>query len=494
MKTLLKAAFGMALAATAATVGAQTPWLHVYYPQGQNYKQFAMPSVLDITFDEELGIMTVNLDGESPYSIVQSQIDCFTIGPNVPTLHINTTVPVDEITVKEVYLDGTLEFDGQGIFDDFTSPVQIRGRGNSTWGYSKKPYRLKFPAKTKLGNLKKAKNYALLANYIDEAMMRNFVAFKVEELLGMPYVNHALPVDVYLNGNYKGSYMATEKVGINNGSVDLTKEDEAKSIMFEFDTNQPTEDEFPFDSEYFNYDYGAYLPVRIKDPDAPVDPVEQSAWLEKWQNDLAGFMRAIESGSETEIFNACDLESLVRFIITFNVCCNQELDHPKSVFVYKTEGGKYTFGPCWDFDWAFGYQPTYVKGVNSNIWGWGWDETLYPSYENPLIGIGHTEGDSGSDGYGGLFFLSLCNNPTFLNRYKEVWDDFYQNRLTEFWQAFDEYAAMLKPSANLQGQYRSRYQNYDANVEALRAWVHNRIEYINTDPYYGLWEESTVSK
>ncbi len=471
--------------ALALGVSDQDPWLHVYYPKGTDFAQFPMTEVLDITFDQELGTMSVNTATGS-HSFVASRLDHFEIGINPPSLRITTDPAVSEIYSKEIYLDGTLKFEGMGVYTDFELPIQVRGRGNSTWNYPKKPYRIKFNEKTKLGSLKKAKNYVLLANYIDPSMMRNFVAFKTEELLGMDFPNHAMPVNVWFNGDYKGSYMASEKVGFNNGSVDIPAEQEARSIMFEFDTNDAADDEFPFESECFDYDTGAYLPVRIKDPDAPTDVAAQSAWVEKWQNDLAEFMSVVEQGNVTDIFNACDIESLVRYIITFNICCNQELNHPKSVFMYKTEGGKYMFGPGWDFDWAFGYQPTYIKGISGSSWGWGWEE--YPSYENPLMGYGHRDGGNSADGYGGLFFHALCNNQVFLTRYREVWTDFYNNRLDEFWSAFDAYAELLKPSANLQGTVSARYQCFDDSVEELREWVRNRIEFINTDPNYGLWE------
>lgn len=484
MNILRTSAAAMLLAAS-LTAAAQDPWLHLYYPNGRDYQTFDMTRVLDITFDEAAGTMTVNpADGE-PTEVFASALEQFRIGANVPALRITTNEYTTEVYSKEIYLDATINFEGRGIAEDFTSPVKIRGRGNSTWGYSKKPYRLKFEVKTRMLLPKKAKNFVLLANYIDPSMMRNFVAFKFGETIGMPWINHTVPVDVYFNDIYKGSYQLTEKVGFNNGSANIPAADEPNSIMFELDSyTNVTDDDHPFDSEFFDSTNGYYLPVRVKDPDAPVDETEMLAWREKWQNDFNQFMAIIDRGNVDEIFQACDMESLVRYVMVANIACNQELDHPKSVYLYKTEGGKYNFGPCWDFDWAFGYQPTYSKGSASNPWGnWGWGGTSYPSYENPLLGIGK------SDGPGGAFFHALCKHEQFLTRFREVWDDFYQNHRDEFWQAFDAYAEQLRPSANLQGLSRSSYQNFDSNVTELRSWVENRMEFINTDANMGLWED-----
>ena len=102
----------------------------------------------------------------------------------------------------------------------------------------------------------KAKNYVLLANHIDPTLMLNSVAFKVGQLLNIPFTNHAIPVDVVLNGKYKGL-------------------DENNSVMWELDSYF---DEDPkFKSEAFN------LPVMVKDPDLTTEQFEY------WKKDFNAF-------------------------------------------------------------------------------------------------------------------------------------------------------------------------------------------------------------
>lgn len=59
--------------------------------------------------------------------------------------------------------------------------------------------------------MKKAKSFALIANYIDCSLMRNTVALWLANYLEMPFANHCIPVKVYFNGICKGQYMLTEK-------------------------------------------------------------------------------------------------------------------------------------------------------------------------------------------------------------------------------------------------------------------------------------------
>jgi len=478
------------LLAASLTASAQDPWLHIYYPNGSNYQAYDMSEILEITFNEETGSMNIYQENGTTTTLYGSQMDYFHFGPNVASLRID--IPSDptlgDVYSKTEYLEATLTFEGRGHQEDFQMDVLVRGRGNSTWGYSKKPYRLKFTEKQRLLLPKKAKNFVLLANYIDEAMMRNFATFKFGEIVGMPWINHVVPVDVYFNNDYKGSYMLTEKVGFNNGSVNIKAADEPNSIMLEFDTNgfsvnswsgevSGPSDEIYFTSAPYNSSKNYYFPVTVKDPDAPEDLTEREAWLNEWKADLDELMAAVDAKNTQKMYELCDIESLVRYIMVFNLSCNQEIDHPKSVFLYKTKGGKWHFGPCWDFDWAFGYSPTYNTGNGS--------------WANPLLGIGRS--NDSLDGHAGYFFYTLCNTTEFRSRFNELWNEFITSGQQQFWADFDAYAASLRPSANHNGLTSSQYRNFDNHVASLRTWIQNRINFITNDSNRGLWQTGAFS-
>ncbi len=440
------------------------PWLHIYGNNEKSFQQFPMNEILELRFNENNGAMTVNHDGKGDIYLKMTDVSKWAIGPNVPRFDINTYDYVSEITSKTTYLYGTLTVDGRGVFDDIVvDSMRIRGRGNSTWGMPKKPYRLKFNTKTKLCGFKKAKNYVLLANYMDKSLMRNFVADLFAQLIGCEYVNHVVPVNVYLNGNFKGSYMLTEKVGINNGSVDLSSIDEPNSIMFELDSNESKADEYPFTSSIFG------LPVKFKDPDAPEDATELKTWLQSWKDDFYNLETVVKNGGSA-VWDEIDLDSFVKYVMVFNFCTNQELKHPKSCFLWKIRDQKYNFGPTWDFDWAFGYDDQWL-GVN---------------YQIPLFPSGSNTGTN--------FFLPLVKSDEFIKRYGEIWSDFYNNHLDEFFAAFDAYADILESSAALDAtilQPSSTYHSYIPTPAALRTWLQGHIEWINEKSNnYGLWSDS----
>ena len=143
----------------------------------------------------------------------------------VPTIYL-TTDDGNRITSKYTYKSGKVRIDGAGVFPDLAeTPMQIKGRGNSSWTSSgKAPYHMKFETALKVLGLKKGKHWNLIANAQNLSMTCNAVAMKMAQLVETAGFNHEIPVELYLNGEYRGSYNLTEKVGLSNNSIDLADE------------------------------------------------------------------------------------------------------------------------------------------------------------------------------------------------------------------------------------------------------------------------------
>ena len=363
----------------------------------------------------------------------------------IPELTITTTDPsIAEIPSKDYYLEGTLAVNGRGGYEDYTGKTEVKGRGNSTWGYPKKPYRLKLNKKAQICGLGKAKNYVLLANHLDPTLMLNSVAFKIGRLLELPFTNHAIPVDVVLNGIYKGSYLLTEQIEVKENRVDL---DENNSVMWELDSYW--DDEPKFKSTAFN------LPVMVKDPDLTTEQFEY------WKKDFNAFTTqfAKEPLEGNSYVDMIDIESVAKFLITFNLVHNMEINHPKSVFLHKEGNGKYVMGPIWDFDWAYDYEGT------SNHFG---------RYNTPLF-------SSSMNGVGTAFFQRFLQDSRVKAIYKRTWQDFKNNKLDALLQYVDDYAVMLKPSVERNSELWENTRSFDTKVKELKTWLRNRADYIDSE-------------
>ena len=415
----------------------------------------------DITGSTITNLNVVTKDGGKVVLPVDSIVS-MVLGGNIPTLYIDTETYVDEIESKEEYLTANLKYEPYGDGTEvLEQTVNIRGRGNSSWLFPKKPYRLKFDKKQKIGGLNKAKSFVLLSNYIDNTLMRNAVAMKVAELAELPYTNIIIPVNLVFNGQQRGNYMLTNKLGINSGSIDI---DETQGILWEFDTN--FDEEFKFRSELFD------LPCMVKDPDFHEITDDSEEAIEEiwsfWKKDLEDAFQLVSEGKWREAF---DEEELIKYLIVQNLVLNTEIEFPKSLYIYKENPNeKYKFGPCWDYDWAFDYHQNIQRGV------------LYR--------------DCGSD----AFFSNFFNDKQFIENYREAFNKFCDEHLDDIMDFIDSYAATIRDSAladaliwpaeHYSPEYEHKERNtnhFDDNVKAMKEWLVKRIEIINNHPLCRLY-------
>lgn len=109
----------------------------------------------------------------------------------------------------------------------YVGPLEyIKGRGNVTWENSeKKGYHIKFPKKEDLFHMGAAKDWVLLANDFDASMLRNTTTYEFAANSGVAFTPESTFLDIYMNGQYWGTYQLCEKIEVDSERVaipDLT--------------------------------------------------------------------------------------------------------------------------------------------------------------------------------------------------------------------------------------------------------------------------------
>lgn len=150
----------------------------------------------------------------------------------LPVVYIDTADGA-KITDKVNYKDATMRIQGNEKFnsdsenpdkvDLYDGEIEIRGRGNSTWRpfeYNKLPYKIKLGTKTNLMGFGSSKHWALLANYMDESLIRNTTSYDLSGKMGMRYLQ-STHVDVILNGSYAGNYQLVGNVRVDKNRVNV---------------------------------------------------------------------------------------------------------------------------------------------------------------------------------------------------------------------------------------------------------------------------------
>lgn len=379
----------------------------------------------------------------------------------VPCININVEDGTI-VTSKEDYLKAEISFVGNGVWDDydFQGPVKIKGRGNTSWStptnnYNpKNPYRLKFDSSVTPFGMKKGKNWNLIAQAQKGSLMTNPVAHKIARMVGMQTANDVIPVELYMNGEYRGSYYFTQKVGMAGNSVDF--DDESMAVVIELDSYF---EEGQFDSDSYK------LPVNIKDPEFGEDDTCLDLYGVK--DEFNRFETAVYENRNFERF--IDMDMLVRYMLINDLVLNTELGHPKSAYLSRENMGhmasRYVFGPAWDFDWAYGYEGT------SSYCTDGATRDLF---------------DYHSGKSGNRFFCDLLRSGDWVSyHYYRLWEEFIDKHLDELIDFIDDYYAYAHSSfVNNSYKWDDGY-NYDSNVANMKSWLVQRAHHIKNSliPY-----------
>lgn len=267
----------------------------------------------------------------------------------LPVVSITTENGVG-ITSKETYVNCIItvldtEDDTYHICEQ---TARIKGRGNSTWDrFDKKPYKIKFDTKQNLFDNGKAKDWVLLADYIDNALIRNMLAYEVaEELDTLCATPDCQSVEVYLNGEYRGVYLLCEQIEINNHRVEICEDETLVDTGYLVEMDGWTDtvqvkvpDQLKSDRKY-----------TIKAPDSDVITAEQKAFIQQYLKDC---IAAIRGDDYERVKELLEVESFAEGYIIYELFKNPDTNY-SSLYFYKDAGGKLVCGPVWDFDMSIG--------------------------------------------------------------------------------------------------------------------------------------------
>lgn len=271
----------------------------------------------------------------------------------LPTIYVETENNIP-ITSKEDYVRATLRYvDGSGV--KLYEALGIRGRGNSTWGMDKKPYRIKFDKKQEfLGPEKaKAKSWTLLANYADKSLIRNAVAACIGDFAGLPFNASAQFVDLVLNGEYLGNYQVSDQMEVREKRVEITEQEDPMTDTSDISGGYFLEvDGFAYqEPAYFRTDRG--VAVTIKSPD---DEIIDRRQIDYIRNHTNKFENALFSDDFTDPEKGyrqyVDSVTLAAWYVASEFTANPDCFW--STYMYKEKGDdRFYWGPLWDYDIAF---------------------------------------------------------------------------------------------------------------------------------------------
>lgn len=409
---------------------------------------------------------------------------------SLPVIFIDTDNG-KKINSKENYVKADFyiyeDYDSYLKKEGFSKKGKIRGRGNTTWTFRKKPYLAKLNKEASVLGLPPARKWVLLSLMCDKSKIRNaYATFLAKNIWsGNLWQPDFRFVNLYLNGKFDGLYCIYEKVEQGENRLNLPKNsflfvvnsrysgismDEISEISSEGSESENSKPAV-FDSANFgptksgkqkNDNWGFRsehgVPFTLKD-----NHVDEKTFLAE-KDILQKIENQIYLEDNSKVFDYIDKDSFVDWYILQEFSKNRDSRFLASCFMfYNSKTQKLYMGPIWDFDIAFG--------------GSHMDNNFSP--ENPWINQFH-------------WYKELWRNEEFKSAVKSRWNETKSELRSSFEYIYSE-SAELEKSAFLDDAvwrtigrkqwphtpgYKDR-KTYKAEVDYVYNWCQKRYEWMD---------------
>lgn len=377
----------------------------------------------------------------------------------IPTVHITTEggKPIDS---KDNYVNATFRFEDPSRFytdeESLELTGRIKGRGNTTWGMPKKPYRIKLDEKAHVFSRWGNKDWILLANYSDKTLLRNIMAMEISRICGMSWTPMMLSVEVYVNGQYQGVYAFSDhkEIAGHRVNIEVATETDLEGGYY-LELEEAMDEPVCFKTVWDT-------PVMFHEPEYPTEA--QQKYVREWFN---GFEHALErvQGEHDDAYRSyIDVPSFINYYIIQEITKNPDGNVRKSTYLTKEKGKPLEMYHVWDFDITLGncdytdfekpegWQMRYVKWYNQLFFD--------PAFKKAVV-----------DRWNELYPTLLTQVPAFLDRQRALMAG-AEARNFDRWQIL---GVKVWPNYYYYPTYEQEYAFLKEFYEARLAWLNDRI-------------------
>ena len=377
----------------------------------------------------------------------------------IPTVHI-TTEGGKAVDSKDNYVNATFRFEDPSRFytdeESLELTGRIKGRGNTTWGMPKKPYRIKLDEKAHVFSRWGNKDWILLANYSDKTLLRNIMAMEISRICGMSWTPMMLSVEVYLNGQYQGVYAFSDhkEIAGHRVNIEVAAETDLEGGYY-LELEEAMDEPVCFKTVWDT-------PVMFHEPEYPTDA--QKKYVKEW---FDGFEHALErvQGEHDDAYRSyIDVPSFINYYIIQEITKNPDGNVRKSTYLTKEKGKPLEMYHVWDFDITLGncdytnfekpegWQMRYVKWYNQMFFD--------PAFKKAVV-----------DRWNELYPTLLTQVPAFLDRQRALMAG-AEARNFDRWQIL---GVKVWPNYYYFPTYEQEYAFLKEFYEARLAWLNDRI-------------------
>lgn len=275
---------------------------------------------------------------------------------------------------------------------------------------------------------------------------------EISKIVGLPYTINYTFADVFINGDYQGTYYVTDQVEKGKERVNISDD----GFLIEDDKYYKDESiYFTTDKKQINYTFK--YPKKLKASD------ESYLWIQSFMNNVE---EALYSGDETSYLDFIDIDTFARWFIIEELLGNYDSN---VYYVLGDRNQKLQMYPVWDAEWSLGL--AYLK---DGAW-------QAPEIGSPVdVEIWSNR----------LYFSELFKKPGFINSLKSNWKE-VAGKLSDIPQRLDEIASTISLSQKdnfdkwqTMGKFVRVevvvHDTWEEELEYLKTFYNQRLSYLNT--------------
>lgn len=387
----------------------------------------------------------------------------------VPTIYIDTEGSAEIQPSTGEYVAAAIEVLDEnnligGNFTETSAYMEIRGRNKTEWtdaNITKKSYRLKFAKDEKddagdvtvshkhdlTGGGYTKRNWILVANAADASNVRNALADELGKAMGFEFTPNYQHVDLYINNEYKGTYMATDHVEADKEG-DVTRRvpvDEKQGWLLDMVTADgiATGDIYVEGNDSYPY-------INIKNP----EPGKKTGTEDEIKTRVKTFFDTLWNANNGTGF---DKASFVNWYIATEILGNASA--LTGIYAYKeNDAESLKFGPLWGNELAFG-NSTAIDMSDLNT-------------QNSYNGMVYQSGTSSA---WKTKLQALWQQGWFKQAVKERWAALYNNGTNDLKSTMLTKFNDVKTAINKADQKPTKEQ-----LNVISTYLGERFEYLNT--------------
>ena len=417
----------------------------------------------------------------------------------------------DSVNTRSRYFEGEFSMSAssknaspQGTPCAAVSPVKkstMKGRGNYSWSFDKKGFTLKTDKAKNLCGMGASKKWALVANHYDKSLLRNSVAGNLaSKFTNLAWTPKSVPVDLFVNGSYRGSYILIERIAIQNPKPDADPDkavpgriniDELKSPGQRNDPNNANNLQPNITGGYIlewdfrkgadnNISVGSRGYAGLKDPENDLDESgnvtdegvskQQVSYINGYLDDADQALFGSNFTSDSSGWKKyIDIDSAVDYYLAMEFMKPIDGNMWASVYMYKPRGGKLAFGPMWDFDLSSGSANRAGNVVSPSGW-----------YLRNSLGVSAMQSSK-------TWFNRLNEDPDFRAAVKARWNVLYPTLSSTSFIAAQKSLISQSATENFKKWSHSEKlssvqvvkSSWSADVEYLSDWMSSRRSWMN---------------